>query len=46
MGGWLLALGFVGLTLSYSKKKGWDRDCLIGGIIGIGAGIVILAHGG
>lgn len=40
MGGSLIALGFIALSCSYSKRHGWDRDCLIGSAMAIIAGLV------
>lgn len=43
MGGSLIALGFIALGCSYSKRHGWDRDCLIGSAMAIIAGLVSVA---
>jgi uncharacterized membrane protein HdeD (DUF308 family) len=40
MGGTLIVVGVIALLFSRSKKRGWDRDCLIGGIVAIIAGII------
>lgn len=41
MGGPLITLGVFALLFGHSKKHGWDRDCLIGGVVAIVAGVVI-----
>ena len=43
MGAMLVALGVLALMCSHSKKWGWERDCVIGGIIGIVVGVVLIA---
>lgn len=41
MGGSLIALGVLVLLFTYSKKHGWDKDCLTGSLIAISAGLLI-----
>jgi hypothetical protein len=41
MGSSLIVLGVLALLFAYSKKHGWDRDCLIGSLVAISAGILI-----
>lgn len=42
MGGYLLMLGTLALCFSYSKRSGWDRDCLVGAFLCTAAGITML----
>lgn len=41
MGGSLITIGVLALMFGYSRKHGWDRDCLIGGTVAIAAGVAI-----
>lgn len=43
MGAMLVALGALALMCSHSKRYGWERDCVIGGIVGIVVGLVLIA---
>lgn len=43
MGAMLVALGAMALMCSHSKRWGWERDCIIGGILGIVVGVIMIA---